>query len=155
MAFVSIKGKQDAEAEKEQIEADIARLKEIETVVAELEASRALVLDVTTMVGTTYQLNENAREFITELENKIPTSVVITGFNSGNEGVSIPAISTSYDAIADFIMQLKTMDCISDAYVASIAESEDEETGEVTYSFTVTASYVMPVTDTATEETAE
>ena len=52
-------------------------------------------------------------------------------------------------------MQLKTMDCISDAYVASIAESEDEETGEVTYSFTVTASYVMPVTDTATEETAE
>ena len=155
MAFVSIKGKQDAEAEKEQIEADIARLKEIETVVAELEASRALVLDVTTMVGTTYQLNENAREFITELENKIPTSIVIKGFNSANDGITIPAVSTSYDAIADFIMQLKTMDCISDAYVASISEAEDEETGEVTYSFTVTASYVMPVTDTATEETAE
>jgi len=154
MAFVSIKGKQEAEDQRDKLKADIARLSDIEKIVSDLEASRNLVLDVTTMVGTTYHLNENAREFITELENKIPTNIIIKGFSSTDQGISIPAVSTNYDAIADFIMQLKTIDCISDAYVSSISETEDRETGELTYTFSVTASYVMPVADTA-EETAE
>ena len=152
LAYVSINAKQKEEDRKEQLEADINRLSDVEQIVADLENSRALVLDVTTMVGTTYQLNENAREFITELENKIPTSIVIKSFSSNNSGVSIPAVSTSYDAIADFIMQLKTIDCISDAYVANIQEVE--ENGELVYNFTVTAVYNMPVTDTEAE-TAE
>ncbi len=156
MAFISINAVQEQEDRKTQLEADIARLSDIEKIVADLEASRSLVLDVTTMVGTTYQLNENAREFITELENKIPTSIVIEGFNSSNNGVSIPATSTSYDAIADFIVQLKTMDCISDAYVGSITEVEEKDTGMTVYQFNVTASYVMPTTgDAETTETTE
>ncbi len=154
MAYISINAKQEALDTKEQLEDDIARLKDIEVIVDNLEASRAAVNDVNTMVATTYQLNENAREFITELENKIPTNVIIQGFSSSNSGVNIPAISTNYDAIADFIMQLKSMDCISDAYVASIAEGEDKLTGELLYKFTVTAEYVMPVAEPS-EETAE
>ncbi len=153
MAFISINAKQEAQDKKDQLEADIKRLSDIEQIVDELEATRNLVLDVDTMMATTYQLNENAREFITELESKIPTSIIIESFNSTNDGVTIPAKSTSYEAIADFIMQLKTIDCISDAYVASINELEDKETGELTYSFTVTATYVMP--ETETEEVAE
>ncbi|MBR3600149.1 MAG: pilus assembly protein PilM, partial [Lachnospiraceae bacterium] len=155
LAFVSIKQVQEAKDKKAQLEADIARLSDIEQIIVDLEASRAQVLDVTTMVGTTYHLNENAREFITELENKIPTSVIVKGFTSSDAGVSIPAVSTSYDAIADFIMQLKTMDCISDAYVASISESYDENTDTYEYSFTVTATYVMPAVDAESETVAE
>ncbi len=151
MAFISIKGKQDAEDKKAQLEADIARLSDIEQIIADWEASNAKVNDALLMTASTYHLNENARTFISQLEEKIPTSVVITSFSSTDSGVVIPAVSTSYDAIADFIIQLKTMDCISDAYVSSISESENTDTGELTYNFTVTASYVMPVT----EETAE
>ena len=155
LAFVSIKQVQEAKDKKAQLEADIARLSDIEQIVMDLEASRAQVLDVTTMVGTTYHLNENAKEFITELENKIPTSVIVKSFSSSDAGISIPAVSTSYDAIAEFIMQLKTMECISDAYVASISESYDEITDTYQYNFTVTATYVMPAVDAESETVAE
>lgn len=154
MAFISIKGKQDAQDEKAQLEADIARLSVIEQIIADRDAAKANYENALMMTATTYQLNENAREFIAQLEDKIPTTVTIESFRSTNDGVTIPAISTSYDAIADFIMQLKTIDVISDAYVDSIKEEEDDITGEVTYKFTVTASFVLPVTET-TEEAAE
>lgn len=92
------------------------------------------------MYYTTYQLNENARQFISELESKIPTSIVVSSFSSDNNGVSMPCVSTSYDAIADFIMQLKTIDCVDNAYVASISKKDTD--GEITYEFTVTVNYV-------------
>lgn len=156
MAYISINAKQEAEDKKADLEADIRRLSDIEIVMNDLEASKNLVLDAETMNASTYQLNENAREFITELENKIPTNIIIKGFVSSNDGINIPAVSTSYDSIADFIMQLKTMDCISDAYVASITKVEDEQTGEITYEFVVTAVYVMPTDDAVDAEvTAE
>ena len=94
------------------------------------------------MYNATYQLNENVRTFISELESKIPTTVVVTGFTSTNDGVNIPCVSADYDSIADFIVQLKTIECIDDAYVASISKRVDESTGQLSYEFSVTAVYV-------------
>ncbi|MGN0391208.1 MAG: PilN domain-containing protein, partial [Wujia sp.] len=120
--------------------------------------SSAQYIDIESMYYTTYQMNENARQFISELEAKIPSSIYIKSFSSTNEGVSMPCVSTSYDAIADFIMQLKTIDCVDNAYVASI--SKRNEQGDVTYEFSVTVNYVPMLEDPlianeAAEETAE
>ena len=154
LAFISIKGKNDAQAEKERLEADIERISDIELVVDELEESRAVYQDIENMYAATYQLNENARTFISQLEEKIPTSIVIRKFVSSNEGITIPAVSTSYEAIADFIVQLKTIDCIDSAYVASITKVVDDVTGEITYEFTATAVYVNTF-ESAIESTDE
>ncbi|MBO6115383.1 MAG: pilus assembly protein PilM [Lachnospiraceae bacterium] len=160
MAFMSIKAKNDAQSKKEQLEADIARISDIEQVVNEMNAAEARYVDVATMYNTTYSLNENVRVFISQLESKIPTNVVVSSFSSAADGITIPAVSTSWDGVADFIMQLKTIDCIDDAYVSSISKSVDDG-GEVTYNFTATAVYVDTRTaedlgvvsdDTATEE---
>lgn len=153
VSFISIKGKQDAEAERDQIQADINRISDIKQVIADLEESRAVYADIENMYNSTYQLNENAREFISQLEEKIPTSIVITGFNSTNDGVTIPAVSTSYDAIADFIIQLKTIECIDNAFVASIAKVEED--GEITYKFSVTATYVSAIEESTEAESTE
>lgn len=159
MAFMSIKAKNDAQSKKEELEQDIARISDIEQVVNEMNAAQARYVDAATMYNTTYNLNENVRVFISELESKIPTNVVVNSFTSSGEGIVIPAISTSWDGVADFIIQLKTIDCIDDAYVSSVAKSVDEK-GQVTYLFTATAVYVdvrTPeelgiITDAATEE---
>ncbi len=160
MAFMSIKAKNDAQSKKDQLEADIARISDIEQVVNEMNAAEARYVDVATMYNTTYSLNENVRVFISQLESKIPTNVVVSSFSSAADGITIPAVSTSWDGVADFIMQLKTIDCIDDAYVSSISKSVDDG-GEVTYNFTATAVYVDTRTaedlgvvsdDTATEE---
>lgn len=141
MAFVSIKAKNDAESKKEQLEQDIARISDIEQVVNEMNAAEARYIDAATMYNTTYSLNENVRVFISQLESKIPTNVVITSFTSNADGVTIPAVSTTWDGIADFIIQLKSIDCIADAYVSSVAKSTSE-TGETVFMFTATAVYV-------------
>lgn len=157
MAFISIKQKNEAQERKEQLEQDIARISDIEQIIDEYEAAKATYNDIATMYASTYQLNENVRTLITELENKIPTCVHITGFNSSNSGVTIPAVSSSYEGMADFVMQLKTIECIRDAYVASYTKTVNADTGETTFSFSVTASYVdlNPVLVEADEEPAQ
>ncbi len=162
MAFMSIKAKNDAQSKKEQLEQDIARISDIEQVVNEMNAAEARYVDAATMYNTTYSLNENARVFISQLESKIPTNVIITSFTSSADGIVIPAVSTSWDGVADFIMQLKTIDCIADAYVSSVSKAISDS-GEVTYNFTATAIYVDTrtadelgvVSEEATEEATE
>lgn len=142
LAFYSIKQKNDAEEERDNLNSKIAAISDIERVIQEHDQAKAEYMDVIAMYNATYQLNENVRTFISELESKIPTTVVVTGFTSTNEGVNIPCVSADYDSIADFIVQLKTIECIDDAYVANISKKVDEATGQLSYEFTVTAIYV-------------
>ena len=106
------------------------------------------------MDSATYQLNENMYDLIMNLEEKIPTDIIVESFNSSSDSISFPCVSTSYDSIAEFIVQLKSIDCIDDAYVSSVAKVEEEATGETVYNFTVTAIYVNPNAETI-DETAE
>ncbi len=147
MAFMSIKAKNDAQTKKDNLEADIARIQDIEMVVNEMNQAQARYVDAATMYNTTYSTNENMRVFLSQLEAKIPTNVIIEGFTSSEANVSLPAVSTSWDGVADFIMQLKTIDCVADAYVSSVSKSETES-GETSYVFTATCVYV----DTRTPE---
>lgn len=140
MAFMSIKAKNDAESKKEQLEQDIARISDIEQIVNDMNAAESRYVDAATMYNTTYSLNENVRTFIANLEEKIPTNVVVTSFTSTADGVTIPCVSTSWDGIADFIMQLKTIECVEDAYVSSIAKTDDGS--GTTFIFTATVKYV-------------
>ena len=140
MAFMSIKAKNDAESKKEQLEQDIARISDIEQIVNDMNAAESRYVDAATMYNTTYSLNENVRTFIANLEEKIPTNVVVTSFTSNADGVTIPCVSTSWDGIADFIMQLKTIECVEDAYVSSIAKTDDGS--GTTFIFTATVKYV-------------
>ena len=153
MAFYSINKKNTVTEKRDQLEADIARVSDIEDIIDAYDDAQAKYTDMESMYYTTYQLNENAREFISELEAKIPTAVVVTGFTSNNNGVSMPCTSTSYDAIADFIMQLKTIDCVDNAYVASITKKD--ENGEITYDFSVTVNYVPMMQDPAAADGAD
>ena len=151
LAFSSIQAKEKAQEEKEDLERDIAKISDIEILIDEWEAAQSTCLNAESMLASTYQLNENVKSFIDELEAKIPSDVVIGGFSSSNSGVSMPCKTTNYDSIAEFIMQLKTIDCIADAYVPSVTKSIDTNTGDVTFTFSVSAVYVQP----AVEETAE
>ena len=153
MAFYSINKKNTVTEKRDQLESDIARISDIEDIINAYDDAQAKYTDMESMYYTTYQLNENAREFISELEAKIPTAVVVTGFTSNNNGVSMPCTSTSYDAIADFIMQLKTIDCVDNAYVASITKKDED--GEITYDFSVTVNYVPMMQDPAAADGAD
>lgn len=142
LAFSSIKGLERAQDEKTVLEQDIARLQPIKQVIADRDQSRAVRSDVIGMCASTYTLNENAREFLTNLEEKIPQDVVVTKLTSSSEnGVDIQCYSYTYDAIADYIVQLKTVSCINDVYIDGWNRDKDDS-GEEIYVFKLTAEYV-------------
>ena len=146
LAFTSIKDKQKAEDKKKQLENDIAKVQDIEILIGEWQNAQNAYNSAVAMTASTYQLNENVRTFIDQLESKIPSDIYITGFTSSNSGVSLPCVATSYDSIADFIMQLKTIDCVTDAYVPSLTKSVNDA-GETTFTFSVSVKYVMPTAE--------
>ncbi len=157
MAFISIKHKNDAQEKKEEVEADIARISDIEQIYNDYLAAQATYNDIATMYMSTYQLNENLRTLVSELEEKMPTGVHLTGFTASNSGVSIPCEASSYEAMADLVVQLKTIECIDDAYISSYTKLIDDQTGEVIFTFTATAVYVdtsVPLVEVE-EETSE
>ena len=133
---------------------DIAKIKDIETVIADWETAQATYVDSVAMYASTYHLNENVSTFINQLEEKIPTGVVITGFSSNNAGVTLPAKASNYEDVAEFIVQLKTIDCVDDVFIGSLVKEVGED-GETTFSFAVTAVYVVPVDDAADEAATE
>ncbi len=155
MAFFAINENKKQADRKAQLEQDIQRVQDIEQVINERDASRQRLADATTMTISTYQLNENAREFISQLEAKIPKEIVIEGFTSNESGINIPAVSASYDAIADFIVQLKTIEVIDDVFVSNLTEETDDENGTVKYRINITATYVDPFLAVASDTDAE
>lgn len=148
MAFYSINKKNTVTEKKEQLEADIARVSDIEEIINQYNEAEAKYNDIESMYYSTYILNENARQFISELEKKMPSEITISSFSTSDSGVTLPCTSTSYDAIADFIMQLKTIDCVDNAYVASISKAIDEA-GQETFTFSVSVEYVPMMEDPA------
>lgn len=156
MAFYSINKKNEVTEKKEQLEADIARVSDIEEIINQYNEAEAKYNDIESMYYSTYILNENARQFISELEKKMPSEITISSFSTSDSGVTLPCTSTSYDAIADFIMQLKTIDCVDNAYVASITKNVDEA-GQETFTFSVSVEYVPMMEDpaAATEDGAD
>ena len=155
LAFYSIQEKNKAQDEVDDLEREIAEIKDIEDIIVEWEAAQAKFVDATAMFASTYHLNENVSTVINQLEEKTPTGIVITGFSSNDAGVTFPAIANSYEDVAEFLIQLKTIECIDDVYIGSLTKAVDESTGETTFNIAVTAVYVLPVDDTATEAAAE
>ena len=71
--------------------------------------------------------------------------MIITEYSSNDESVNISGSSASYDAIAKLVVQLKKVECIENAFVTSIDEEEDEETGSITYTFSLKCNFVSMV----------
>ena len=115
----------------------------IEEIIAERDAAEARAVDIKNMSASTYQLNEQALEFINNMEEKIPENVVVQSFNATNESISIPGVASSYDDISDFIMNLKTFSFIDDIYVSTISQEEDDA-GNIQYNYNLTCVYTNP-----------
>ena len=81
------------------------------------------------------------------LKEKIPKSVYLKSFVSGNEGVTVAVIATGYDDVAQLIVNLKTISVIDDVYVSSVQTQRASDiggSGTDEFSFTLTCVYTNP-----------
>lgn len=151
LSFYFITKENSLKTEKAALERQIQEKEYIEEIIAARDDAEAKAVDVDAMSASTYRLNEQALEFINKLEDKTPTNIVIQSFTADEAGIAIPAIASSYDDIAKFIMNLKEMDCIDDVYISAISQSLEvapgatsATDGESTFNFTLTCVYTNP-----------
>ena len=151
--FMEHKKVTDAEDETDDLNRQIAAASEINQIIAEHDAAERKAIDVLTMSSMTRHNNEQALEFINNLEEALPVNCVISSFTSSDGGISIPGMASSYDDITEFIMNLKKIECIDDVFVSSIASTIDEKTGTAVYQFTLTCVYKpLQLDDLLTEQ---
>ncbi|WP_173471947.1 pilus assembly protein PilM [Eubacterium ruminantium] len=139
--FLQNKKLKEKKDERADLEVKIKAAEEIEKIIAEHDAAKAKYLDVMTMSMMTRHKNEQALEFVNEVQKAQPTNVVINSYNSTDESIAIPGRASSYEDIEEFIMNLKKIECIDDVYVASIASATDEKTGASIYDFSLTCKF--------------
>lgn len=149
LAFYISHQKSVEQDNKAALERQIKEKEYIETIIQEHDAAQAKALDIAAMSLSTYSTNEQCLAFINELEEKIPTNVIVQSFAASDTGITIPCTATNYDEIADFIVQLKTISCIQDVYVASVNKELNED-GTESFIYTLTCTYTNPF-DIATE----
>lgn len=149
-------------SDREYLVTQIDQIKDIEDIINQYEAAEAKYLDIQNMYDGTKVLNENMKDFIVNLEVSAPTEVNVNKFESSSDEVKIAATSESYEAIAKYIIELKKIDCITDAFITDIKTSDED--GVIVYEFNITCIYVDldavneteavdgEVTDTTSEE---
>lgn len=138
--------KNNEQSKQASLNAQIAAIADIDQIISDYDAVVAKYKDIKTMYDQTRTLNENFNMLFDDLEKNQPKDVSIQSFNSSDGGVNIGATAKSLDAIAKFIIQLKKIECIDNAFVPSYTEVVDDD-GNKTYTFTVTASFVSMVQD--------
>lgn len=152
--IASILMKNQAQNELDKVNSDIEAIRDIEEIVNAYNEAESIYMDAMTMVAYTYNLNENVSQLITELEDKQPKGIAVTAFTSSATGVELSGTSETYDDIAAFAINLKEIECIDESFVGSISEVVDDQTGEITYDFTVSCIYVLPAS-AIVEDTTE
>ncbi len=146
-SFIFLNKKSKLQDDKKSIEAQIQEKEYIEKIIAEHAAAKAKFDDADAMSKSTYQLNEQALTIIEEYEDKVPKTVYANSFSTNNSGVNIQVFATGYDDVAQFIVNLKTISCIQDVYVASVStqRGSESDTGEDVFQFTLTCQYTNPM----------
>lgn len=134
--------KNSAQEELDQVNRDIESIKDIEDIVIAYNDAVATYTDALFMKSYTQNLNENVGTFINELEEKMPSGISITAFSSDSTGVTISGTTDTYEDIAAFAINLKEIECIDQSFIGSITEEIDEDTGAITYTFTLSCVYV-------------
>lgn len=148
---VSIVMKNASQQKRDNLNAQILAIQDVEQVINEYEETKAKYEDAMVMYNQTRTLNENVSMFIDALEANQPKDMIITEYSSDDEAVNISGSSASYDAIAKLVVQLKKVECIENAFVTAIDEEEDDA-GSITYTFSLTCNFVSMVEEETKNE---
>ena len=141
---IALVAKQAAKVGKQAVQRQIDDIKDIEDIYNEYLQSDAEYNDMLTLYDSTKISNEYMMQFWNKLEECLPTNVNVTNIQSASDSVSIVMQSTDYDSIAKLVVDLRSVDCIQDAFIASIEKKEEDNSDSCVYEYTVTCNYVLP-----------
>lgn len=132
--------KNNAIAKRDNLNAQILAIQDVEQVITEYEQKKAQYDDAKIMYGQTKTLNENVSMFIDALETNQPKGLVVSEFESEEDSVRLKGYADKYDSIAKLIVQLKQVECVDNIFVEKI--EEDDEDGVISYEYEFRCNFV-------------
>lgn len=127
--------KNNAIAKRDNLNAQILAIQDVEQVITEYENKKAQYEDAKIMYSQTKTLNENVSMFIDALETNQPKGLTVSEFESEEDSVTLKGFADKYDSIAKLIVQLKQVECVDNIFVEKIEEDEDEGVKRYEYEF--------------------
>lgn len=127
-------------SEQEAVTREIAALEPAKAVYNAYVDYTAAAKGFETVFADAEKPNAHLMDFISELEQKMPSEISVLSAVCANDGVSMNITVSSKDAAAAVIVQLRTFQSLSSVSVGAISESSDDN-GIVQVSFAVNCLY--------------
>lgn len=126
-----------------ELKAQAGSLEDIIPIYNEYVETKAQYVMVDAMYKATESRNEELEEFLGELEDKLPANVNVISLTSDPYQVTINMRVQTKDDAGETVEQMRTFHSLVPELVTvtSLVEEENEESGESTVNFTVTATY--------------
>lgn len=123
--------------QKEDLQKNIDAISDVEALVKEYYDSVDISGDATAFANKTRGNNDVLLQFIEDVEEKQPSDISITSITFNNGTVSISAKTSNKQTIAKYIMQLKSIENVSNVAVSTLSESKNQY-GTVSSTFALT-----------------
>lgn len=151
LAAYAIAGYTNVNLQKAEIEENIAKMEAngTESVYREYKTVKELTASFHNVYETTRSRNEDLVAFIEELEEKMPSSLLVINFTATSRGVTMSVETESKEAAAKTLMQLRNFESIEVVSSTGLTDNLDEVSERIV-AFTVDCVY-KPVADEAAE----
>lgn len=122
------------------------KLEYINQVYRENEEAEREYNEVHTLDTGTQNNNEHLNELLEQLQENLPQEMSVNYLSSNAEGISMTIETKTKISVAKMLVMLeKNVTTLTDIVVPAVSKSGEEE--DATYTFTVTAQYVAPVSE--------
>lgn len=145
------------DGQKNKLQKQVDSLQEAEVIANAFYAAQADYNMIQNFYLSTENANENMYRFILDLEEVMPEQVSITDFSIAEGRISMNAIGTSKEQVAELIKQMKELPYIQSVFVGSISQTYGESP-QVAFSITMEMlppSLAPAEVETDTEQTVE
>lgn len=119
---------------------DIKKLQPIEEIVNKYYEAKDENTDVNTFKSQASNSNDSVDEFVSQLESKVPSDVVITSMSVTSGNVAVSGTAASKSSLGMLILQLKSIPTVSNVIVSNESENMDN-TGTIQLTFSLSCSF--------------
>ena len=124
---------------KASLEKQIAAKQDIQDIYDAYSSAKSRTASYEGLYAYTDTPNERLRDFLEEMEQKMPSDLTLDSFTSDGTGVSFDLHVSNKNEAAQVLIQMRTFESLTSVTTNSLEEGEN---GEVT--MTVTCTYAQP-----------
>ena len=152
LALTSFIGYMNAQTELLEAEAELASLEPAKVAHDEFLVYEANAGNLKVVVDSALNQNQNMRDFLNELEKKLPASVLTMSLTAATDGISLDFTVNTLPEVADVINTFRTFESFDIISVSGVSEEIDSVTGQARQHFSLTATYPVITEDTNSAE---